>query len=111
MNIFKDFQNNIKDIITSLSNDGKLPNDMDLGNVTAEAPRDASHGDIATNAAMVLVKQAKMKPRDIADLIAEKLRAIESVDDVEVAGPGFINIRLNAALALIALSQDNQSTK
>ena len=97
MNIFKDFQNNIKDIITSLSNDGKLPNDMDLGNVTAEAPRDASHGDIATNAAMVLVKQAKMKPRDIADLIAEKLRAIESVDDVEVAGPGFINIRLNAA--------------
>ncbi|MCL4138236.1 UNVERIFIED_CONTAM: hypothetical protein GTU68_016662 [Idotea baltica] len=97
MNIFKDFQNNIKDIITSLSNDGKLPADMDLGNVTAEAPREASHGDIATNAAMVLVKQAKMKPRDLAELIADELKTIESVQEVEIAGPGFINIRLNAA--------------
>lgn len=96
MNIFKEFQNNIEDIITSLSKDGKLPTDMELGNVTAEAPRDASHGDIATNAAMVLVKQARMKPRDIAEMIAEKLKAIESVEEVEIAGPGFINIRLSA---------------
>lgn len=97
MNIFKDFQNHIKDIIGSLSTDGKLPTNMDLGNVTAEAPRDASHGDIATNAAMVLVKQAKMKPRDIAEMIAANLREIESVESVEIAGPGFINIRLNAS--------------
>lgn len=94
MNIFKDFQTNIKDIITSLSNDGSLPEGLDLKNITAEAPRDASHGDIATNAAMVLVKQAKMKPRDIAQLIATGLEKYENVEQVDIAGPGFINIRL-----------------
>ncbi|MBT5765405.1 MAG: arginine--tRNA ligase [Kordiimonadaceae bacterium] len=94
MNIFKDFQTNIKNIITSLSNDGSLPEGLDLKNITAEAPRDASHGDIATNAAMVLVKQAKMKPRDIAQLIATGLEKHENVEQVDIAGPGFINIRL-----------------
>lgn len=94
MNIFKDFQNTIKDIIASLAKAGKLPEDMDLNNVTAEAPRDPSHGDIATNAAMVLVKQAKMNPREIAALITKELENIETVDAVEIAGPGFINIRL-----------------
>jgi arginyl-tRNA synthetase len=94
MNIFKDFQTNIKDIITSLSNDGSLPEGLDLKNITAEAPRDASHGDIATNAAMVLVKKAKMKPRDIAQLIATGLEKYENVEQVDIAGPGFINIRL-----------------
>jgi len=94
MNIFKDFQTNIKDIITSLSNDGSLPEGLDLKNITAEAPRDASHGDIATNAAMVLVKKAKMKPRDIAQLIATGLEKHENVEQVDIAGPGFINIRL-----------------
>jgi len=94
MNIFKDFQTNIKDIITSLSNDGSLPEGLDLKNITAEAPRDAGHGDIATNAAMVLVKQAKMKPRDIAQLIATGLEKHENVEQVDIAGPGFINIRL-----------------
>ncbi len=94
MNIFKDFQKNVKEIILSLSNEGKLPKNLDLKNVTAEAPRDINHGDIATNAAMVLVKQAKMKPRDIAELITCGLRDIDIVDNVEIAGPGFINIRL-----------------
>lgn len=94
MNIFKNFQTIIKDIITSLSNDGSLPDGLDLKNITAEAPRDVSHGDIATNAAMVLVKQAKMKPRDIAELIAAELEKQENVDQVDIAGPGFINIRL-----------------
>lgn len=94
MNIFKNFQKNIKDIITSLSDGGKLPKEMDLSNITAEAPRDPSHGDIATNAAMVLVKQAKMKPRDIAEMIADGLAKIETVEKVDIAGPGFINIRL-----------------
>ncbi|MDG1997176.1 MAG: arginine--tRNA ligase [Emcibacteraceae bacterium] len=96
MNIFKEFQSSIKGIIKSLSESGKLPDNMDLSNITAEAPRDASHGDIATNAAMVLVKQAKMKPRDIAALITEGLESIETVQAVEIAGPGFINIRLKA---------------
>jgi arginyl-tRNA synthetase len=96
MNIFKEFQKSIKGIIASLAVEGKLPTDMDLQNVTAEAPRDASHGDIATNAAMVLVKQAKMNPREIAGLIVAELEKIDIVDTVEIAGPGFINIRLNA---------------
>ena len=70
---------------------------MNLSNITAEAPRDVSHGDIATNAAMVLVKQAKMAPRDIAELIASCLRLNENVKAIEIAGPGFINIRLKDA--------------
>ena len=94
MNIYKDFQKNVKEIILSLSDKDKLPKNLDLKNVTAEAPRDISHGDIATNAAMVLVKQAKMKPRDIAEMIVSGLRDIDIVDNVEIAGPGFINIRL-----------------
>jgi arginyl-tRNA synthetase len=59
-----------------------------------EPPRDASHGDMATNAAMVLAKEAKAKPRDLADKIAEKLRADALVASVDVAGPGFINLAL-----------------
>lgn len=94
MNIFKDFQKSIKDIISSLSDNDKLPKNLDLSNITAEAPRDPSHGDIATNAAMVLVKQAKMKPRDIAEMIAQGLGKIETVETVDIAGPGFINTRL-----------------
>ncbi|MGI9407863.1 MAG: arginine--tRNA ligase, partial [Hyphomicrobiaceae bacterium] len=62
--------------------------------LTVEPPRDASHGDLATNAAMVLAKAAGMKPRDLADHIAGKLRADDDVVEVEIAGPGFINIRL-----------------
>ncbi|MBT7362105.1 MAG: arginine--tRNA ligase, partial [Rhodospirillaceae bacterium] len=58
-------------------------------------PRDASHGDLATNAAMVLAKPAGLKPRDLAETLAERLRARDSVETVEVAGPGFINLRLN----------------
>ena len=94
MNIFKDFQKSIKDIISSLSDNDKLPKNLDLSNITAEAPRDPSHGDIATNAAMVLVKQTKMKPRDIAEMIAQGLGKIETVETVDIAGPGFINTRL-----------------
>jgi arginyl-tRNA synthetase len=67
-----------------------------LDAITLEPPRDAAHGDLSTNAAMVLAGQAKQKPRDIAEKIAERLRAVEAVESVEIAGPGFINIRLAA---------------
>lgn len=94
MNIFKDFQREIKNIINGLSASGSLPKGLDLKNITVEPPRDISHGDIATNAAMVLVKQARMKPRDIAETIVGKIRELDIVDEVLIAGPGFINIRL-----------------
>jgi arginyl-tRNA synthetase len=66
----------------------------DLSRVVVEPPREASHGDMATNAAMVLAKDARRKPRDLAEAIAEKLRADDKVEKVDVAGPGFINLTL-----------------
>ncbi|MDQ2892823.1 MAG: arginine--tRNA ligase [Pseudomonadota bacterium] len=73
---------------------GTLPAGLDRRNVTVEPPRDASHGDLSTNAAMVLAKPAGTNPRALADALAARLRTIEGVADVAVAGPGFINLRL-----------------
>ncbi len=94
MNIFDTFSQALKTIVSGLEKDGKLPENLDLKNVTIEPPRDASHGEISTNIAMVLTRQARMKPRDIADMVADGLRDVDSVEKVEVAGPGFINITL-----------------
>ncbi|SDG96324.1 arginine--tRNA ligase [Roseospirillum parvum] len=94
MNIFKDFQSIIHAEVEALVGRGVLPEGLDLKPITAEPPRDPAHGDVATNAALVLAKPAKMKPRDIAEALAEGLRARESVVAVEVAGPGFLNLRL-----------------
>ena len=94
MNIFEEFTNRIKKIIEIIDikdEDGNMP---DLSRVLVEPPRDASHGDLATNAAMVLAKPARMKPRDIAVHIAAKLADDPDIEKVEVAGPGFINIGL-----------------
>jgi len=74
-----------------------LPPGTDLSRVQVEPPRDPSHGDIATNAAMVLAKDVGRKPRDLAEAIAEKLRADDLVDKAGVAGPGFINLTLKPA--------------
>src|ERR1700710_176107 len=79
----------------ALAAEGGWPN-AGLTRVVVEPPRDASHGDMATNAAMVLAKEAKAKPRDLAERIAEKLRADALIDKVDVAGPGFINLTLKA---------------
>ena len=81
---------------------GTLPA-LDLSRVVVEPPRDASHGDMATNAAMVLAKDAGKKPRELADLIAEKLRADDLIEKVDVAGPGFINLTLKPAVWADAL--------
>ena len=72
--------------------------DADLARVVVEPPRDASHGDMATNAAMVLAKDAGKKPRELADKIAEALRADDLISKVDVAGPGFINLTLKPHL-------------
>ncbi|MEX0693448.1 MAG: arginine--tRNA ligase, partial [Rhodospirillales bacterium] len=95
MNLFTAFQNDIDAIIKDLSKAGDLPEELDTSKITVEPPRDASHGDISTNAAMVLAKPAGMKPREIAELIAPKLSALSGVTNVDIAGPGFINAGLS----------------
>lgn len=94
MNIFDTFSKALKAIVCGLEKDGKLQKGLDLKNVTVEPPRDVSHGDVSTNIAMVLTRQARMKPRDIAEIVAVKLRDVTGVEKVDVAGPGFINITL-----------------
>jgi arginyl-tRNA synthetase len=84
----------LDEALDELVSDGVLPPQVDRKNVTVEPPRDAAHGDLATNAAMVLAKGAKTNPRALADAIKPKLEALPSVTSVEVAGPGFINLRL-----------------
>ena len=97
MNIFKDLYNIIKEEIEHLSTAGELPAGLDLAGVMVEPPRDPAHGDMATNASMVLAKRAAKKPRDIAELLAGRLACRDGIAAVDVAGPGFINLRLSAA--------------
>ena len=80
----------------ALAAEGGWPANTDLSRVVVEPPRDATHGDMATNAAMVLAKEARAKPRDLAEQIAAKLRADDLIESVDVAGPGFINLTLKA---------------
>tara|TARA_R110000824_G_scaffold12166_7_gene53353 strand:- start:89 stop:1849 length:1761 start_codon:yes stop_codon:yes gene_type:complete len=94
MNLFQHFQAEVTRQIDALVAEGALPAGLDTTRLTVEPPRDTSHGDITTNAAMVLAKPAGMKPRDIADLLAAKLDALPEVTETAVAGPGFINMRL-----------------
>src|SRR5258705_5341994 len=92
--LFADVLARVQAICAALAAEGQWPAGIDFSRVVVEPPRDSSHGDMATNAAMVLAKDAKVKPRDLADKIAEKLRADDLVASVEVAGPGFINLTL-----------------
>ncbi|MCB2101852.1 MAG: arginine--tRNA ligase [Rhodobacterales bacterium] len=94
MNLFLYFKNELTDIVKELVQDELLPEGLDLSRVSVEPPRDASHGDVATNAAMVLAKATAMKPRDLATLLAERFMGLEDVREVEIAGPGFINLRI-----------------
>ncbi len=105
MNLFADIRSLVTDQLNALSVEGALPEGLDLSNVAVEPPRDASHGDMATNAAMVLAKHARMKPRDIATALAPKLEADDRVASVEVAGPGFINLRLDSVVWLGAVAE------
>ncbi|MXO84659.1 arginine--tRNA ligase [Altererythrobacter aurantiacus] len=89
------FSERIDAILDALEIEGHLPKDTARAGVSVEPPRDAAHGDLATNAAMVLAKQAKSNPRDLAALIVEKLEGDALVTSAEIAGPGFINIKLD----------------
>ena len=96
MNIFRYFEDRVAAALQSLVREGILPVGIETSRVAVEPPRDPAHGDLSTNAAMVLAKPAGMKPRDLADALAAKLATIEAVTEVSVAGPGFINLRLSA---------------
>ena len=97
MNIYADFQQRIAALLSGAVSAGKLPEGLDLTRFVVEPPRDASHGDLSTNAAMVFAKEAKASgsnARELAVELAANLAGQSDVDQAEVAGPGFINIRL-----------------
>ncbi len=94
MNLFTDIRGLVLAALEEMSRDGTLPGGLDMANVTVEPPRDAAHGDMATNAAMVLAKPAGLKPRDIAEALAGRLAGDDRIESAEVAGPGFLNLRL-----------------
>ena len=94
MNLFADIRALVIEALNAMVAEGVLPAGLDYTNVAVEPPRDAAHGDMATNAAMVLAKPAGLKPRDIAEALAVKLAEDGRVDLAEVAGPGFLNMRL-----------------
>jgi arginyl-tRNA synthetase len=96
MNLFTEMRGLVLDALTQMAAAGELPEGLDFKNVAVEPPRDPAHGDMATNAAMVLAKPAKSKPRDIADKLAARLAADPRITSAEVAGPGFLNLRLDA---------------
>ncbi len=98
MNLFSDIRTLVISALTAMQTEGTLPAGLDMAAVAVEPPRDPAHGDMATNAAMVLAKPAGMQPRAIADALAAKLAADPRVTLAEVAGPGFLNLRLASAL-------------
>jgi len=96
--LYARFAAHVDDALDALEAEGVLARGIDRGAVAVEPPRDPAHGDLATNAAMVLAKRAGMNPRALAESIAAKLGAIGEVESVEIAGPGFINLRLARAV-------------
>lgn len=97
MNLFTHVREILIDILHDLSTQGILPADTDFSQITVEPPKDSRHGDMATNAAMVLSKSVETKPRELAKIISDSLSQNEIVLSVDIAGPGFINISLSEA--------------
>ena len=94
MTLYTRFAAQVGAILDGLAQEGALPTNLDGRNVAVEPPRDATHGDLATNAAMVLAKPAGTNPRALAALIAPRLADLPEIASAEIAGPGFINVRL-----------------
>ena len=94
MNLFSDIRAAVLTCLEQMMAAGELPTGLDFAAVAVEPPRDPAHGDMATNAAMVLAKPAGLKPRDIADALAARLKADPRIAQAEAAGPGFLNLRL-----------------
>ncbi|MFC0687250.1 arginine--tRNA ligase [Novosphingobium clariflavum] len=101
--LYAAFAGHLNAALDALEAAGTLPGGLKRSAITVEPPRDASHGDLSTNAAMVLSKPAGLKPRDLAEALVAKLSKLDSVTSAEIAGPGFINLRLSAAAWLAEL--------
>ncbi len=97
MDVFAGFQGRVLAAVQQLKHDGVVPPEANIEGITLGAPKDASHGDLATNAAMVLAKEAGLPPRALAERIAPLLASDPHIDKVEIAGPGFINLTLASA--------------
>ncbi len=98
MTLYARFAAHIDQVLAALEGEGQLAPGIDRKAVAVEPPRDPSHGDLATNAAMVLAKRAGTNPRALAGLIAPKLKELREVESADIAGPGFINIRLKRSV-------------
>jgi arginyl-tRNA synthetase len=98
MNVYAHVEARLSAALAAVQAEGGLPRDVTVPNIEVEPVKDAQHGDVASNLAMVLAKPARAKPRDIAERIADKLRSEPAFEKVEVAGPGFINITLAASV-------------
>ena len=94
MNLFAEIEAELRAVLTDLQARGDLPDGLDMARVAVEPPRDASHGDMATNAAMVLAKPAGMNPRALAEFLVTELVKSDKIETAEMAGPGFVNMRL-----------------
>jgi len=94
MNVFKDFEARITAALEAMAAAGEIPAGLDLTRVTVEPPRDPSHGDVSTNAAMILAKPAGKPPRALAEALVRRLSTLEEVTEATVAGPGFVNLRI-----------------
>jgi arginyl-tRNA synthetase len=105
VSLFTRFADSIDAALDALVFAGNLPQGLVRGNVTVEPPRDPAHGDLATNAAMVLAKPAGMNPRALAELLSVELGKVDGVSTVEIAGPGFINLRLEDSVWLAELAE------
>ncbi len=105
MTIYSRFAAHVDSALDALVAAGELPAQTVRAGVTVEPPRDAAHGDLATNAAMVLARQAKTNPRALAVQIAAELEKIEEVKAAEIAGPGFINLRLSDSCWIAGLAE------
>jgi arginyl-tRNA synthetase len=103
MNVFAQYSAHVREAVASLARGGLFAMPPDLSRIVVEPPREAAHGDLATNAAMLLAKQAGLKPRDLAEKIAGELAKLPGVSKTEIAGPGFINLTLRPAAWTAAL--------
>ncbi|MCC6925052.1 arginine--tRNA ligase [Novosphingobium sp.] len=101
--IYAAYAGHLNTALDALEAAGTLPGGLNRGPITVEPPRDPSHGDLATNAAMVLAKPAGMNPRALAEALVAELVKVPGVASAEIAGPGFINLRLDAAAWLTEL--------